>query len=179
MTLTKKNDDRSNVTIITHMRRDVLQFQPRQIYLSILHVLAMYCPIHKLRIVFYKMRGTKIERNVFLADQVYLEEGHPELITIKENSDLGPRVIILTHDTVLGHLDPTIQSSTSEVTIGRDCYIGAGTIILPGMTIGDNSIIGAGSVVTRSIPPGSVAMGVPAKVVCSREEWGRKHLVSK
>jgi len=179
MTQDKKSDDGSDVPIITHIRRDVLQFHPRQIYLSILHFLAMYCPIHKLRIVFYKMRGTRIEKNVFLADQVYLEEGHPELITIEENSDIGPRVMVLTHDTIQGHLDPTIQSSTSKVIIGRDCYIGAGTIILPGATIGDNSIIGAGSVVTRSIPPGSVAMGVPAKVICSREEWSRKHLVNK
>ena len=83
--------------------------------------------------------------------------------------------MIITHDTVLEHLYQGIPVRTSEVTIGRNCYIGAGAIILPGVTIGDNSIIGAGAVVTKSIPPGSVAMGVPAKVVCTREEWGRKH----
>ena len=85
--------------------------------------------------------------------------------------------MILTHDTIFGHLNPEYSSDTSKVTIGRNCYIGAGAIILPGVTIGDNSIIGAGAVVTKSIPPGSVAMGVPAKVVCTSEEWSRKHLV--
>lgn len=161
--------------MITNIRRDVLHIHPRQIILTTLHFLAMNCPIHKLRIAFYKLRGTRVERNVFFADQVFLEEVNPELITIKENTDLGPRVMIITHDTVLEHLDPAIPVSTSEVTIGRNCYIGAGAIILPGVTIGDNSIIGAGVVVTKSIPPGSVAMGVPAKVVCTRVEWGRKH----
>jgi acetyltransferase-like isoleucine patch superfamily enzyme len=140
-------------------------------------MIAMNCPIHKLRIVFYKLRGTRIERNVFVADHVFLEEGNPELITIRENSDLGPRVMILTHDTILHHLNPELPPTrSSQVIIGRNCYIGAGAIILPGVTIGDNSIIGAGAVVTKSIPPGSVATGIPAKIVCSRDEWRRKHL---
>jgi acetyltransferase-like isoleucine patch superfamily enzyme len=169
--------ERLSVPFLTYIRRDVLQFHPRQIILNILHFLAMNCPIQKLRIVFYKLRGTTIEKNVFIANRVFLEEVHPELITIKENTDLGPRVMIITHDTILHHLDPALPSThTSEVTIGRNCYIGAGAIILPGVTIGDNSIIGAGAVVTKSVPQGSVAMGVPAKVVCTREEWSRKHM---
>jgi acetyltransferase-like isoleucine patch superfamily enzyme len=109
-----------------------------------------------------------------------MDDLHPELITIKENADLGPRVTILTHDTVLRHLDFDIDSvRCREVVIGKNCYIGSCAIILPGVTIGDNSIIGAGSIITRSVPPDSVAMGIPAKVICSTEEWGRKHLVNE
>nr|WP_143033346.1 DapH/DapD/GlmU-related protein [Prevotellamassilia timonensis] len=55
-----------------------------------------------------------------------------------------------------------------KVIIEDDCWIGFNVIILPGVTIGKGSIIGAGAVVTKSIPPYSVAGGVPAKVIKSR-----------
>jgi acetyltransferase-like isoleucine patch superfamily enzyme len=52
-----------------------------------------------------------------------------------------------------------------EVTIGNDCWIGGNTVIMPGVTIGNGCTIGAGSVVTKDIPPFSVAIGSPARVV--------------
>ena len=110
--------------------------------------------------------------------QVFLEEVSPELITIRENSDIGPRVMVITHDTIFDHIntDPS-HSRTAPVTIGRNCFIGAGAIVLPGVSIGDNTIIAAGTVVNKSIPPGSVVSGVPAKIVGTSYEWGRKHSV--
>ena len=57
----------------------------------------------------------------------------------------------------------------APVKIGNDVWIGANAVILPGVTIGDHSVIGAGAVVTRSIPPKSVAVGVPASVIKQRE----------
>lgn len=54
---------------------------------------------------------------------------------------------------------------TKPVTIGRNCWIGARVIILPGVTIGNFSIIGAGSVVTKDIPEYSIAVGNPAHVI--------------
>ena len=51
------------------------------------------------------------------------------------------------------------------VRIGRDVWIGGGAIILPGVTIGDRAVIGAGSVVTKDIPPNTVAVGNPCRVV--------------
>lgn len=49
--------------------------------------------------------------------------------------------------------------------IGRNCWIGAGAIILPGVTIGDNTVVGAGSVVTKDLPSGVVAVGNPCRVL--------------
>lgn len=57
------------------------------------------------------------------------------------------------------------KEAAKAITIGADCWIGGGALILPGVTIGDGSTIGAGSVVTRDVPPRSVAVGNPARVV--------------
>ena len=61
-----------------------------------------------------------------------------------------------------------------EITIGNNVFIGAGSRILYDVTIGDNVIIGAGSLVNKSIPSGTVAAGVPCKVIGSFEEYQRK-----
>jgi acetyltransferase-like isoleucine patch superfamily enzyme len=56
----------------------------------------------------------------------------------------------------------------ADVIIGRDVWLGARVIVLAGVTIGDGCVIGAGSVVTRSLPPNSIAVGAPARVVGER-----------
>ncbi|MCC7032964.1 MAG: acyltransferase [Acidobacteria bacterium] len=62
------------------------------------------------------------------------------------------------------------QGETAEgIRIGRDVWIGAGVRIVDGVIIGDGCVVGAGSVVTKSLPPFSVAVGVPARVLYSRE----------
>jgi maltose O-acetyltransferase len=87
-------------------------------------------------------------------------------VTIGRDVKLGPRVQILT---AYHPIDPAVRSSGRElaapVTIGDAAWIGAGAIINPGVTIGAGTTIGAGSVVTRSIPAGVVAAGVPCRVL--------------
>jgi len=174
----KQPESKKRIQIFTHLRKDILQIHPRMPILTILHILAMNFPVHGIRSSLYRLRGTKIGKNVFFAPQVFLEEAYPSLITIEDNTDIGPRVMILTHDTIWHHLKPGKSIFTDPVIIEKNCYIGGGSIILPGVVIGAGSIIGSGSVVTKSIPPGSVAMGVPARVVCSTNDWLRKYLVS-
>lgn len=60
------------------------------------------------------------------------------------------------------------------VRIGKNCWLGAGVIVLPGVTIGDNTVIGAGSVVTKDIPSNVVAVGVPCRVIHSADESGKE-----
>jgi maltose O-acetyltransferase len=57
----------------------------------------------------------------------------------------------------------------APVNIGKDCWIGGHYCILPGVTIGDHSVIGAGAVVTRDIPEGVIAVGVPARPIKERK----------
>lgn len=96
-------------------------------------------------------------------------------ITIGDNSGIGPNVQIFT---VTHPVNPNERLSqdagegfsfwksiTAPVTIGKNVWIGGGSIILPGVTIGDNTTIGAGSVVTKSIPSNCLAVGNPCKVI--------------
>lgn len=66
---------------------------------------------------------------------------------------------------ILPELREKVYQYNMPVRIGRNCWIGAGAIILPGVTVGDNSVIGAGSVVTRDIPANVVAVGNPCHAV--------------
>jgi len=96
-------------------------------------------------------------------------------ITIGDNSGIGPNVQIyaVAHpvkpEERLSNNDdgtfPFWKSYTAPVTIGKNVWIGGGSIILPGVTIGDNTTIGAGSVVTKSIPSNCLAVGNPCKIV--------------
>ena len=64
-----------------------------------------------------------------------------------------------------------VLGASGIVEIGNNVFIGAGSIVLPGVTIGDNVVIGAGSIVSRNIPTNSVAVGNPAKVICTLDEY--------
>ena len=81
---------------------------------------------------------------------------------------IAPNVTIATAaHPILPELREKAYQYNVPVKIGRNCWIGAGAVILPGVTIGDNTVIGAGSVVTRDIPENSVAVGNPCRVLRS------------
>jgi maltose O-acetyltransferase len=92
--------------------------------------------------------------------------GATRSIVIGARCNFGPYVNIV--DTGFHRLEPErrLERPPPEpVRIGDDVWLGVRVIVLPGVTIGDGSIIGAGSVVTSDIPPRSLAVGVPARVV--------------
>lgn len=78
----------------------------------------------------------------------------------------GPNVVIATAGhPILPELREKAYQYNAPVHIGRNVWIGAGALIMPGITIGDNSVIGAGSVVTKDIPANVIAVGNPARVL--------------
>ena len=87
-------------------------------------------------------------------------------IYIGDCTMLGPNVVIATAGhPILPELREKALQYNLPVHIGKNCWLGAGVIVLPGVTIGDNTVIGAGSVVTKDIPANVVAVGNPCKVL--------------
>ena len=87
-------------------------------------------------------------------------------IYVEDGVLFGPNVIL----TTAGHpVDPELRKKNlqfnASIHIGKNCWIGAGAILLPGVSIGENSVIGAGSVVTKDIPANVVAVGNPCRVL--------------
>ncbi len=91
-----------------------------------------------------------------------------ELIRIGAYSQLGPYCMLM--DNAYHHVEPELRHErppSKPIILERNVWLGARTIVLPGVTIGHDSCIGAGSVVTKDIPPRTLAAGVPAKVIRS------------
>lgn len=109
-------------------------------------------------------------KHVHFGDGVYANFGLTLVddthIFVGDNTLFGPNVTVAT----AGHpIQPELRRKAYQynipVHIGRNCWIGAGAVIVPGVTIGDNTVIGAGSVVTKDIPANVVAVGNPCRVM--------------
>ncbi len=97
-------------------------------------------------------------------------------IYVGDNTMFGPNVVLATAGhPVLPELREQVYQYNLSIHIGKNCWLGAGVIVLPGVTIGDNSVIGAGSVVTKDIPSNVVAVGNPCKVLREINEHDREY----
>lgn len=97
-------------------------------------------------------------------------------IYVGDYTMIGPNVTVATAGhPILPELREKLYQYNMPVHIGRNCWIGAGAVILPGVTIGDNSVIGAGSVVTKDIPENVVAVGNPCRVLRKIGERDREY----
>jgi acetyltransferase-like isoleucine patch superfamily enzyme len=95
----------------------------------------------------------------------------PGDITVGKNCLIASHSGLYANNHIFSRLDVPINQqglTTKGITIGDDCWLGSGVKIMDGVTVGQGSVIGAGSVVTKNIPPYSVAVGVPAKIIRQR-----------
>ena len=87
-------------------------------------------------------------------------------IYVGDYTKFGPNVVLTTAGhPVLPELRKQAYQFNAPIRIGRNCWLGAGVSVMPGVTIGDNTVVGAGSVVTKDLPPNVVAVGNPCKVL--------------
>lgn len=97
-------------------------------------------------------------------------------IYVGDNTMLGPNVVLATAGhPILPELREQAYQYNVPVKIGKNCWLGAGVIVLPGITIGDNTVVGAGSVVTKDLPPNVVAVGNPCRVLRPINEQDREY----
>ncbi len=131
--------------------------------------IAKYFPNNKTRIWGLKLCGFNIGNKVYLGEDVIIASVISEKsceLDIGNRVAIGPRVtLILSSDANWSNLMNHIEYIKSFIVLEDDCWIGAGVIIMPGVTIGKCSIVGSGAVVTRDVPPYTVVAGIPAKKI--------------
>jgi acetyltransferase-like isoleucine patch superfamily enzyme len=120
---------------------------------NMLHVLATSMKRFVLRGIYHM----NISPSARISFGAYLDKTNPKDIHIGEESFVATGVIILTHD--------YCRSLYKKTSIGQQCFIGARSIILPGVSIGDHVIVGSGSVVTKDVKSNCIVAGNPAKII--------------
>ncbi len=124
----------------------------------------------------FRFIGMKIGKNCHISQKAIPDPFLPELIEFEEGSGCGIGVKLLTHNAMnIKHG----SFSFGPIKVCENARIGAYSIILPGVTIGRGSIIGASSVVTKDIPPYSIAIGSPAKVIRQLTETQKEEVNKK
>lgn len=126
---------------------------------------------------FYSNFGGK---HIHLGKNIYFNFGVTMVddthIYIGDYTMIGPNVTVATAGhPILPELREKAYQYNASVHIGKNCWIGAGAIILPGVTVGNNVVIGAGSVVTKDLPDNVVAVGNPCRVLREVNEHDREY----
>ncbi|CAI09469.1 similar to Protein capG, involved in capsular polysaccharide (CPS) biosynthesis [Aromatoleum aromaticum EbN1] len=123
---------------------------------------------------FARSLGVRVGKNVrFYGVSRAMFGSEPWMISIGNDCYITAGVQFINHDggtLILRKEEPTLEW-TAPISIGNDVYIGVRTIILPNVRIGNRCIVGAGSIVSRSIPDNSVYAGIPARFICSTDDY--------
>ena len=124
----------------------------------------------KPKVSFLKFFGASIGHNCRLYNSISnYDLRYLKWLTIGNEVIIAKNTLIFTHDASVKNMKRfgIVKEEFRKVTIGNNVFIGAGSIILPGVAIGDNSIIGAGSIVTNDVPKNCITVGNPAKIIRS------------
>ena len=135
--------------------------------------------IDKIRLKIGIEKGLKVGKNVRFVEVPNFGT-EPFLIEIGDETTFSNNIRFVNHDggqNALHFFDKYKDVRTfGRIKIGKQCLIGADCTIMPGVSMEDNCVLGAGSILTSSMPKGSVYAGIPAKFICTIEEYGEKLL---
>ncbi len=132
---------------------------PRRAFNRILHFLARHGPGSTgLRPRLHRFRGVNVWKDVFIGDEVYLENEYPEAVEIQDGVQISVRAIIIAH-----------THGTGKVIIEKDAFVGPNTVVISSgdrsVRIGEGAVIGAGVIVTKNVAPHMFIANESAKVV--------------
>lgn len=129
---------------------------------------------------FFREYGVRIGEGcrIFSKNPYETFGSEPYLIRLGNHVTVTDGVRFITHDggTWVFRLEDPEFDVFGPIEVKDNVFIGIRSILMPGVTVGENSVIGSSSVVSRDIPPNSVAVGVPAKVIMSLDEYREKKL---
>lgn len=129
-------------------------------------------PLNSVRVKGLRLCGYKVGKKVYIGSRFMLAAMNSETgdsLEIEDRVAIGPGVIlVLSSDANYSRLVEKIPPVRGRIHLKKDCWLGAGAIVLPNVTIGEGAIVGAGSVVTRNVPDNTVVAGVPAREISGR-----------
>lgn len=117
-----------------------------------------------------KRVGCHIGKGCFIGDNVRIDTGHSDMITLEDNVSIAGGTRLLCHqrdftDYFVGSDYMKLGYKIKPIVLKKGCLIGMESFVMPGVTVGEGAIVGAGSLVTKDIPAWTIATGRPAKVV--------------
>ncbi|HEV3312058.1 MAG TPA: acyltransferase [Chloroflexota bacterium] len=133
------------------------------------------------KVAMLRAMGVQIGQGTAIINGVRDFPSEPWLVEIGSRVTITRGVVLITHDgssRVFRHLVPEgsrYGNQFAPVRVLDNSFVGENSILLPGVTIGPNSIVGAGSIVTKDVPPATVAAGVPARVICTLDEYVERY----
>jgi acetyltransferase-like isoleucine patch superfamily enzyme len=133
------------------------------------------------KIAYLRRLGVRIGRGTTVIARVRDFGTEPWLIELGSRVSIAAGVLFITHDGATRVFRDRIPEGSiygnrfAPIRVLDNCIVGARSILMPGVTLGPDSVVGAGSIVTRDVPPRSVAAGVPAKVLCSLDEYVERY----
>lgn len=141
----------------------------------VMRILAWLAPIYQIRSGIVRGCGVNVGRGVYIGNLVFFDGEYPEYIQIEDEVSIGPGVIIVAHTGASPYLarEGYYLNKPEKVSLKRGCWIGAGAIILPGVTVGEGAIVAAGSVVSQDVPPHMMVAGHPGRIVKKLERTSK------